>query len=112
MTELRSHSVHNSVDTPVLKNELEPETNHEQATPVDNIADNSNLSQPSNAPETNITEEILSDTALSPKAEFPRHQRTRLPPTLLMCAALGQPVNYHINQIQEIPRYEEPFYRT
>ena len=96
----------------------EPEADHdqgeqEQGIAVDNAQDPNIVPQCYNAPETEQVEGIHDDIASSPDVEpAPRPQRTRLPPTRLMYATPGQPANYHVNYIQQIPRYVEPFQRT
>lgn len=127
--ELQPNSVQDNLDPPASMNETEqdpeqditadnvqdptnePEVDPEQdqviaADHADHAQDQNILQPPYNAPEHD-------DAALSPDAEPPpRPQRTRLPPTRLMYATPGQPANYHVNYIQQIPRYVEPFQRT
>ena len=58
-------------------------------------------------------QDIYNDAAPSPDAQPPpRPQRTQLPPTQLMYATPGQPGYHHVNYIQNIPGYTEPFQRT
>ncbi len=94
-------------------NGLELNLEKERVIAEDNVQDENILPQPYNNPGTEPAEDILNDIALSLDAEStPPPKRTRLPPTQLMYATSGQPANYHINYIQQIPRYVEPFNRT
>ena len=133
--ELQPNAVHDDPDIRALINEKEPDPEQEQdlaadkvqeainepgaesdqdeqeqVIVVDNAQDQDILPQRYNAPETEPVEDIQDDVALSPDVEPPqRPQRTRF---RLMYETRGHPANYHINYVQQIPRYVEPLQRT
>ena len=113
--ELQPNVVQNDPDMRVPLNEQgpEPEREQEQAIIVADAQDHDTSEPPDDVAETEPAGSIHDDVTLSPDVEPPqRPQRTRLPPTRLMYSIPGQPANYHVNYIHQIPRYVVPFQQT